>query len=88
MSRRASALLSWCSSFAVAYLLGSRGRDRRAGLLAGIGAGTAAAATGWVAYGVAEAVERRLEVEAGVEPRSGVESRSGTGSRNSTVERR
>ncbi|UPV99678.1 hypothetical protein M0R88_14300 [Halorussus gelatinilyticus] len=73
MSRRVSALLSWCGSFAVAYLLGSRTRDRRTGLLAGLGAGTLAAAVGWVAYGVAEAVERRLEVEAGVEPRAGVE---------------
>jgi hypothetical protein len=59
MSRTLSAALSGVSSFGVAYLVGSRLRGRRTGLLAGLGSGTVAAAVSWVAYGLAEAAERR-----------------------------
>lgn len=59
MSRLSSAILSWVSSFTVAYLVGSRLRDQQTGLLAGMVSATVAATASWAAYGVAEAVERR-----------------------------
>lgn len=59
MSRCLSALLSWLSSFAVAYLVGSTIKDRRTGLAAGLVSATVAAAVSWLAYGVAEAAGGR-----------------------------
>jgi len=59
MSRTLSALLSWLSSFAVAYLVGSAIKDRRTGIAAGLVSATVASAVSWLAYGVAEDAEER-----------------------------
>jgi hypothetical protein len=59
MSRTLSAVLSWLSSFAVAYLVGRTVKDRRTGIAAGLVSATVAGAVSWLAYGIAEAAEQR-----------------------------
>lgn len=71
MSRRLSAALSGVSSFAVAALVGSAMRDRRAGLRAGLVAASVAAVVSWVVYGLVERVEGRTTTETPGVPAAG-----------------